>query len=371
MQINCFLLLAVFFTLLISTKATCPCSSEDQCKPVTKHYEKELVAFACGSNLTSWKNYDWSQITHVIMCGDLSKRFDLYCFAHSRNVRVTSLQGISNLLFPKLLDASFRKNLVNQWLNETVTFHLDGINLDIEGSAFTDDIKAAITQLTKEVYETFKGVDENYIVTWDIPYSPYIIGCVTAYCFDYVGISKYVDYMIVMDYDANIDIFVAQANSPLFLVEEGYNFYIKNLSIDPNSLVMALPWYGYDFTCENFLNRTGHELCVIMGSSHLEMSFAKVIDLFYSGNYQLKFNEFSKSVFFSLIKDDIYHQIWFDNSETLAYKYDLAIRLGLRGFSMWHADSLDYKSSDPRIKNETMNHWTDVSNALIRLKSIS
>ena len=41
---------------------------------------------------------------------------------------------------------------------------------------------------------------------------------------------------------------IAQANSDLFYTAGGIMAYLK-LGIDPNKLVLGLPWYGYDYTC--------------------------------------------------------------------------------------------------------------------------
>ena len=247
-------------------------------------------------------------------------------------------------------------------MNHTHALYLDGINISFEGSAFTKDIKMAITQLTKEAFTYFKNADPNYAVTFDIPYSPYLAGCLESYCYDFIEISKYTDY------NANIDIFVAQANSLFYLIEEGINFYVKNLSINPNNLVMAVPWYGYDFTCKSLLNRTGNELCVITGATHLQRNNKAIEEIIREHKSTVKFNEFSKSAFFTVVLDGHHHQIWFDTSETLAYKFDLAIKLGLRGMSMWQSDALDYTSTDPAVVKKTKEYWDNLTGVVIQLK---
>ena len=40
-----------------------------------------------------------------------------------------------------------------------------------------------------------------------------------------------------------------------------------------------------------------------------------------------------------------YHQIWFDDVQSLSLKYQLARDLQLLGVGMWEADSLDYSDS--------------------------
>lgn len=330
-----------------------------------------MIVFSCATDPSEWKSYNWSEITHVIVCGANENISELYCHAHANGVRVTALGGLSSKDFPKLLDDTFRKSLIAKWMNETMLYHLDGINMDIEGAAFTKDVIDAITLLTQETYSAYKKINPNYVVTFDIPYSPYLAGCISFYCFDYVGISKNVDYMIVMDYDANIDIVVAQANSPLYVIEEGLNFYIKNLSINPDSLVMAVPWYGYDFPCKDFLNRTGNELCMIFGGSHVQRCYGEISSIISNNSLEIKFNSYSKSVYATLKEQKSYHQIWFDDSKSLSYKFGFGKVLGLKGYGMWRADCLDYKSKDPYVIKQTKQFWDDITDAMVQLKKHS
>ena len=362
-----FLILSIICTILATCSAKCPCKTEDLCKPVTKKYAKELVVFSCDAATEDWKKYNWTEITHVIVC-KTQNISEIYCHAHANQVRVTQLAGLVTESFPLLEQYDFRQQLIKSWLNDSVSNFLDGVNMDIEGAAFTSEIKQAIVDLTQETREAYKAVNSNYIVTFDIPYSPFVAGCLSFYCFDYVGIAKYTDYMIVMGYDANIDIFQAQANSPLFVIEQGLNQYINNVSIDPNQLVLALPWYGYDFTCEYFLNNTGHEICLILGAGHLQRGQNNIWEILLNNTVPVMLNEHSQSVYFTVRMDGAYHQIWFDNSRTLWLKYDVGISLGIKGFSMWQAGALDYNSDNQLIQNGNDMFWNDITRAMIKLK---
>ena len=86
---------ALVLVSLLTCEAACPCKSEELCKPVTKKYTKELVVFDCASDPHEWKSYNWSEITHIIICGDNVNVTELYCHAHQNEVRVTSLVGLS------------------------------------------------------------------------------------------------------------------------------------------------------------------------------------------------------------------------------------------------------------------------------------
>ena len=357
-----FLLLLVAFSLTCAVNAasSCPCSSLDLCNVVTKQHSKELVAFS-GATDGSWKKWNWTEITNVVYYGTLDKYQDLYCYAHQRQVRFTLLVGVPVTSFTKLSQPDFRKQVMAEWISKVQNYSLDGINIDIEGSAFTKDVIQGITDLSNETYIALKSMNKNYLITWDVGYSPYLLGCVLGYCYDYVSLSKCTDYFIVMDYDASLDILIASANSPYNLIKESLNLYIQNLSINPNHLVMAIPWYGYDYTCGKFYNASGDNLCVIAGSPNEQINYAAIEKLYLQNIGGLKWDPKAASPFFTTQPDGVYHQFWFDNVESLKVKYQLALSLKLRGLGMWQADCLDYISNDPKIMDETQQMWDTIT----------
>uniref|UniRef100_H2YC17 GH18 domain-containing protein n=1 Tax=Ciona savignyi TaxID=51511 RepID=H2YC17_CIOSA len=349
--------LFIFVCMLASAKASLDCFCQDAslCKPVTKTYTKELIVFTSAKD-ESWKQYNWTQVTNVILFGDNDYK-ELYCYAHSRGVRVTILVGVAVNDFPKLSQASFRKQVLTGWINKMQNLSLDGLNIDIEGAAYTKDVVDGISALTSETNVALKSLNPNYLLTWDIPYSPILVGCFSGYCFDYVAIAKSTDYMIVMDYDATIDILFASANSPLPLIKESYNLYLNNFSISPDQLVMAVPWYGYDYTCSKFFNRTGDNLCLIAGAPNSQRGFADINQQFTHNIGGLKWDPRTSAPFFTTSENGAYHQYWYDDPESLRIKYELALSLNLRGLGMWTAEMLDYSSTSVAVKTQTKNMW--------------
>eukprot|EP01083_Nonionella_stella_P245933 854413_1 len=55
------------------------------------------------------------------------------------------------------------------------------------------------------------------------------------------------DYLYIMDYDANTQIWdsqcIARANAPYEITQRGVQSYL-NLGIDPSKLILGVPWYG-------------------------------------------------------------------------------------------------------------------------------
>lgn len=48
--------------------------------------------------------------------------------------------------------------------------------------------------------------------------------------------------------------------------------------------------------------------------------------------------------------DGLRHQVWFDNSRSLSFKYGLVRRYGLRGAGMWNSNLLDNSDTVEAVK---------------------
>jgi di-N-acetylchitobiase len=247
-------------------------------------------------------------------------------------------------------------------------YHLDGINIDIEGPAFTDDVVQGINSLTKEAYTALKHINPSYLVTWDVTYSPFLAGCLSGYCYDWATIANYSDYVIAMDYDATLDVLFASANSPYNLIKEGYVQYIEQLKISPNKFVMAVPWYGYNYTCSRFYNHTGDNLCIIADAAHSQIALSVIMQLYEHNIGGLKWNDKYKSPYFVIKEAGLYHEIWFDNVESLELKFDLAVSFGLKGLGMWRADALDYDTNNVNVAKFNSELWNSINYYVSKLK---
>ena len=73
----------------------------------------------------------------------------------------------------------------------------------------------------------------------------------------------------------------ASANSPLYAIAECVRQY-RALGVAPSQLVLAFPWYGYDFPCANTTRQAAGEPCkLIEHGAHIggwERGFGTVVD---------------------------------------------------------------------------------------------
>ena len=136
------------------------------------------------------------------------------------------------------------------------------------------------------------------------------------------------------------------------------------LGIEPEKLVLGLPWYGYDYPCLEL----NENVCSIKhvpfrgvncsDAAGRQIEFAEIQDLIVSRSPNgSQWDEDSASVFFNY-EDSVggKHQVWFDNVTSLKEKYEFASNENLNGIAIWNSDLLDY-SDIMRAKQETKEMW--------------
>ncbi|XP_060685601.1 di-N-acetylchitobiase-like [Hemiscyllium ocellatum] len=252
-----------------------------------------------------WKHYDWSKVTTIVAFGKYDR--ELLCHAHANNVRVVLKATIS------------QQNLINRkkrakWIKEKVLRarkrFMDGINLEM-----WDVLKPgsenyhALPHLVQETAHIFHREIPGSQVTFNVPWSPH---CKTGRCFDYTAIANACDFLFVMSFDIErrtLGDCLAKPNAPYNKTLAGLSAYI-NLGIDSKKLIMGVPWYGYDYTCQ-----------------HLPKSL--------SGRY---------------------HEVWYDDPDSISLKSSIVKKLKIRGIGVWIGNFLNY-GANPTAAAQTKEMW--------------
>ena len=243
----------------------------------------------------------------------------------------------------------------------------DGLNIDIEGVVQNGtDQPHQLSQLVQLTNTAFKSANPDYQVTFDVAWSP---NCIDGRCYDYSTILSNVDFAVIMAYDERSQIFgscVASANSALSTTVVGLQGYL-DLGIPADKLVLGLPWYGYDYPC---LSLTDDSVCTIpkvpfrgvncsdaAGTQH---PYNLIREQIRATTSFVQWNASLESPFFNYKeRDGQYHQVWFDNTESLSLKYIYAAHVGLRGLAFWSIDFLDYNGS-PHDDYLTQEMWDEI-----------
>jgi Di-N-acetylchitobiase len=280
-------------------KTSCPCNSTELCQPVrgaaSERKEQVYVMHAgfvsprpgAPDDAYIWRAYDWEQITTVAVFGTLSA--ELYCHAHAHGARVTF--GYSHTPWEVNYTRVWQNaTLVSEYAHAyaayTLSTRTDGWSLDMEAPVWDPKDAAQLTALVRAISDAVHRALPSAQVT----FASGILGFEsTVDQFDLVGISKAVDRMLVMCYEAAKNTSAPgfqKANmvsssghaavpwivfpcgstvrnkpplQPLPLLKQGVAQYAEQ-GIPASKLILAFPWFGYSWKC-SVDAATGKEQC--------------------------------------------------------------------------------------------------------------
>ncbi|XP_018589752.2 di-N-acetylchitobiase isoform X2 [Scleropages formosus] len=317
----------------------------------------KVLVFDVGG--TDWKYYDWDMVTTVAIFGKYDP--NLMCFAHSKGARVV-LKGdvpVSDIVDPKNRTA---------WITEKVNLakaqFMDGINIDIEQEVGKNSPEYyALTALVEESTETFHREIPGSQVSFDVAWSP---DCIDKRCYDYTAIAKSCDFIFVMSYDEESQIWgdcIAMANAPYIKTLIGYEQYLM-LNIDPQKIVMGVPWYGYDYPC---LKLSEEGVCSIpkvsfkgapcSDAAGRQIPYSTIMKQVNNSMTGRLWDPFQLAPYYNYkAEDGTIHQVWYDDPLSISLKTQNVWLLGLRGTGMWNGDLLDY-SDNSIAREQTQAMW--------------
>ncbi|XP_010961628.1 di-N-acetylchitobiase [Camelus bactrianus] len=346
------LLLLLLLALPLAAGANCPCQNPALCNPITHRLNFEVFVFDVGHKV--WKYYDWSQITTVVLFADYDP--ELMCHAHSKGARVVLKGDVS---VKDIKNPTFRASWIAKQVQLAKTQHMDGINLDIEQEVQRSSPEYyALTALVKETTDTFHREIKGSQVTFDVPWSS---NCVAGRCYNYTEIAYACDFLFVMSYDERSlpwSQCIAGANSPYTQTLTGYEDYIK-IGISPKKLVMGIPWYGVDYTCQNLSKdhvcTTAKHPC--KDAVHHQVPYRLIMKQVNNSPSKILWDKSQQSPYYHYQdKAGHFHQVWYDNPQSISLKAAYVQNRGLLGIGMWHANCLDY-SEDATAKKQTEEMW--------------
>lgn len=350
------LLLPLLLTLSLRAGANCPCQDPALCQPIRHHPDFEVFVFHVGDK--TWKSYDWSQITTVVLFNNYDP--ELMCYAHSKGARVVLKGDVS---VKAIINPTFRASWIAQQVDLSKRQYMDGINIDIEQEMSSSSPEHnALTALVKETVDAFHREIEGSQVTFDFNWTPKY----TGRRYNYFEIANACDFVFVMSYDEHSLVWadcIAGSNAPYTDTLTAYDDYIK-MGISPKKLVMGVPWYGYDYTC---LTLSEANVCTTakppykkgpcVGAKSYQVPYKIIMKQVNSSISGIQWDKDQKAPYYNY-KDDAgrIHQVWYDNPQSISLKAAYIQRRGLRGIGMWHANCLDY-SGDAVAKQQAEEMW--------------
>ena len=279
---------------------------------------------------------------------------------------------ISLLPSSPVLSLSAGGVITQVWIQEQLeavqTHFADGVNIDIEGATQNGTNQSAwLEQLVEDTSFAFKQVNKDYQVTFDVAWSP---NCIDGRCYHYASIALATDFVVIMAYDERSQIFgacTASANSALPTTASGIKGFLE-LGIPPDKLVLGLPWYGYDYPC---LSLSEDFVCTIQkvpfrgvncsDAAGTQRTYSDIRELIVRTTAFVQWNASLESPFFHYkAASGEYHQVWYDDSESLSLKYIYAAQKQMKGLAIWNVDSVNYGGT-PNDKFLMEEMWDAIS----------
>ena len=200
---------------------------------------------------------------------------------------------------------------------------LQGVVLDFEDvpKAQKSNLEAFIKQLSQSLEK------EKKTVCITLP-------AINNGVYDVSLLEKYVAYFLLMGYDyfgswSNTAGPIAPMNSEniwgSYSVEKSVNDYLKK-GLSRNQLILTVPYYGGLWQTED----SSLPAKAKKFDSHLTYRQLKE-----KLPHVFSYDKLSKSAYYSYLKDGSHQQVWFEDSTSLAHKYDFINRENLAGVGIW------------------------------------
>ncbi|XP_055497250.1 di-N-acetylchitobiase-like [Leucoraja erinacea] len=347
--------LAVLALWVTSSIEDCSCLEPTLCQPLpaTKRYPVQLFAFHGGSN--EWKHYDWSKITTIITGGAYDQ--ELLCHAHARNARVVTEEAIGKFD----LSDHREQNWITNKLHTIQQRYLDGIHLRFD-SVLDATFSAKLPNLIHEIKIRFKQSMPGCQISFNAPWN---CNTSTTVCSDLVSASKYADYVHVTSYDVQVHMWTdcfAKANAPYHQIRTGISSYIEQ-GVNSKKIILTVPWFGYDYTCNHFIEagrceieKVAFEGAPCSGVKASGIPYKQIMKLLLKSMSGRIWDDDLKAPYFVYKKEKAFHEVWYDDPESISLRTTFLKKFKLGGIGMLNADFANY-SSDPIVAMKTEEMW--------------
>lgn len=254
---------------------------------------------------------------------------------HAQGIKVVphiSNHWGDNVTNPKGNEALAQYDLLaEQVVAEVENYNLDGLNVDIENADHTH--RDQYTAFVKAIRERMPANKELSVAVAANP-----SGLTTYWhgSYDYAGLAQYADYLTIMGYDeySRND---PKGSGPVASgawTEKAIKYATERVS--PDKIMLTVPLYGRMWSEDGSMKGdafTLRQIDSLLNQFNCTTEYvtaqqsAKATLIIPAGTEEMKINGVS-------ITPGTY-TIWYENEQSLQYKYDLAQQYGLKGVAFW------------------------------------
>ncbi|XP_055497238.1 di-N-acetylchitobiase-like [Leucoraja erinacea] len=328
---------------IVTDRDVCKCKNQTLCKPISSSHRVQVEVFGFHIGTDRWVQYHWPKITTIVVSGAVEDKF--YCIVHSYNIRLVLKADITMY--------HLRDNATMElWKNHIVvlvrTYNLDGIYIHFSGKLNKGTWNYhELTRMVIKSASHFRNELPGCQISFAVPWTP---SCKKERCYDFLAIAHVIDFFFVESFKIPNDKregCVATSSSPYHHVLTGLSDYIK-MGVDSRKLVMGVAWYGYDYTCKSF-SKDG--TCELEIGSHKDPCSYKVAKLMRYKDIVKHlprsltgkvWNDVRKAPYFVFMDGKTYHQVWYDDPESISMKSTFLKKLKLGGIGVVKLNDLDH-----------------------------
>jgi len=301
-------------------------------------------------NGTSYQNYVYDILSHIAWFGlNMNSSGDitgsngwpvngLVDLAHSHGVKVivTVTLFVNADIGTLVGNATYRQNAIDNLISRVNQGNADGVNIDFEflPQSARSNFNIFIHDLTEAFHDQIPGSEVSIAmpsVDWSSAY-------------DYNYLSDNCDGLMIMAYgyywsgsDNAGPIAPLYAGLSSWHISRTIEDYLTKTGQDGSQLILGLPWYGRDWPV------TGTNMNATTTASGSAILYAAA-----EANAQSFGKNFNSSVvapWYNYTSGGA-HQVWYDDSLSLATKYNYAVNMDIKGVGIW---ALGYDGGRPEI----------------------
>jgi len=262
-------------------------------------------------------------------------------WAWNRGYKVWGL--VSNSFDPDitaviLSDPVLRRSIVEELINLSLEYKLDGLNIDFENfhSDYRDHFSSFIYELAELCHEHNLTLSVDVTIISDTEY--------WSLCYDLATLSEAADYIIVMAYDEHWKGSpVPGSVSSLPWVEKGIVAML--LEVPAEKLILGVPFYTRLWEIDD----SGETLRVIGSNSYSMMRAEQIIA---DNKAMVTWDEQTKQHLAYFYRDDHLFKMWLEDIASMQYRLKLVDSYNLAGIAAWRRGL-----EKPEIWDLIEDHW--------------
>lgn len=300
-----------------------------------------LAAFSWDAdslgNLSSPGGWPWTNIINN-------------CHNYGVKVILTVVNFNSSHITGFLTDSTKKQRLFNNILSQLNTYQLDGVNIDFE-NLNTADRGTRINNFMAELTAFIKAARPSSEVSFAAP-------AVNWAGWNFAGLANSCDYLFIMGYDfygswsTNTGPNAPYSGGFYNILNTVNSQYSAVVNSAPEKLILGVPYFGAEWiantqnegsTISSFVKYPRFKETAVEINNHTRL---------WSTNYSVPWYRYPSN--------DKWRQIWYDDSESLALKFNLAKSKNFKGIGMW---ALNYDGTRTEL-------WQTIEDIFINPSSI-